>query len=144
MHQSPAGPAPTLETGFDLLLNGLAAGLGFRQQAAQRGFHFGDEGLVLRVRQVDAHVVDGALHAGVCHQGAHAGGDNNIGNLGICLIGNFEIEHPSRAAIQAMDDLIEGLLQKLQLPRNSVRPHHYWKATRCPGRHLEDHLLKYR
>lgn len=78
------------------------------------------------------------------YQGAHAGGDNNIGNLGICLIGNFEIEHPSRAAIQAMDDLIEGLLQKLQLPRNSVRPHHYWKATRCPGRHLEDHLLKYR
>lgn len=69
-------------------------------------------------------------------QGAHAGGQNNIGNVGICLLGNFDEDRPSRAAISSLDRLVLELQQKLGIPRLNVRPHRAWKETACPGRHL--------
>ncbi len=69
-------------------------------------------------------------------QGAHAGGQNNIGNVGICLLGNFDEDQPSRASIASLDRLVLELQQKLGIPRLNVRPHRAWKETACPGRHL--------
>lgn len=69
-------------------------------------------------------------------QGAHAGGANNRGNVGICLIGNFEVEKPTRAAIGALDRLVFELQTELGIPRRNVRPHLAWKETKCPGTHL--------
>ena len=69
-------------------------------------------------------------------QGAHAGGQNNIGNVGICLLGNFDEDQPTRAAIGSLDRLVLELQQKLGIPRFNVRPHRAWKETACPGRHL--------
>lgn len=69
-------------------------------------------------------------------QGAHAGGQNNIGNVGICLLGNFDEDRPSRASIASLDRLVLELQQKLRIPRLNVRPHRAWKETACPGRHL--------
>lgn len=69
-------------------------------------------------------------------QGAHAGGNNNVGNVGICLLGNFEVEKPTAAAIQSLDRLVYELQSKLNIPRRNVRPHKAWKETACPGQHL--------
>lgn len=69
-------------------------------------------------------------------QGAHAGGANNVGNVGICLLGNFDVDRPSRAAIQSLDRLVLELQRKLLIPRMNVRPHRAWKETACPGQHL--------
>ncbi len=69
-------------------------------------------------------------------QGAHAGGRNNVGNVGICLLGNFDEDQPTRAAIASLDRLVFELQQKLGIPRLNVRPHRAWKETACPGQHL--------
>jgi len=69
-------------------------------------------------------------------QGAHAGGNNNVANVGICLLGNFEVEQPTRAALASLDRLVLELQRKLLIPRKNVRPHKAWKNTDCPGRHL--------
>ena len=70
-------------------------------------------------------------------QGAHAGDSNkNRGNVGICLLGNFEEEHPTKSAIASLDKLVYELQSKLRIPRKNVRPHKAWKETACPGKHL--------
>ncbi|MEM9803007.1 MAG: peptidoglycan recognition family protein [Planctomycetota bacterium] len=69
-------------------------------------------------------------------QGAHAGGENNVGNVGICLLGNFEVQRPTRSALASLDRLVFQIQGRLGIPRNNVRPHRAWKETACPGRHL--------
>ena len=70
-------------------------------------------------------------------QGAHAGdSQKNRGNVGICLLGNFETEHPTKTALASLDKLVLELQTKLRIPRRNVRPHKAWKETACPGRHL--------
>lgn len=70
-------------------------------------------------------------------QGAHAGdSSSNRGNVGICLLGNFEVEKPTAAAIRSLERLIVELQRELRIPRRNVRPHSDWKETLCPGRHL--------
>ncbi len=70
-------------------------------------------------------------------QGAHAGDSSkNRGNVGICLLGNFETEHPTKNALASLDKLVLELQTKLRIPRQNVRPHKAWKETACPGRHL--------
>ena len=69
-------------------------------------------------------------------QGAHAGGVNNRGNVGICLIGNFEVEEPTRAAVSALERLVFELQNELGIPRRNVKPHLHWKETKCPGKNL--------
>ncbi|MEM1451597.1 MAG: peptidoglycan recognition family protein [Planctomycetota bacterium] len=69
-------------------------------------------------------------------QGAHAGGNNNVANVGVCLLGNFDAERPTRAALASLDRLVLELQRKLRIPRTNVRPHKAWKNTECPGRHL--------
>jgi len=76
-------------------------------------------------------------------QGAHAGGTNNVGNVGICLLGNFEIERPTAAALRSLERLIVELQRELRIPRQNVRPHRDWKETECPGRHLMPWFVRF-
>lgn len=76
-------------------------------------------------------------------QGAHAGGVNNVGNVGVCLLGNFEHERPTPAAVETLHGLIDELQQRLGVPEDRVRGHDDWKSTACPGRHLRLHLARY-
>lgn len=76
-------------------------------------------------------------------QGAHAGGSggrNNVGNVGICLLGNFDEVKPTRAALAALDSLVVTLRGKFSIPRRNVVGHSDWKGTVCPGRHLLPHV----
>ena len=77
------------------------------------------------------------------YQGAHAYGKNNVGNVGICLLGNFEHERPTREALESMHGLIDILGSKFGLGKNSVRGHNDFRSTACPGRYLKPHLARY-
>lgn len=69
-------------------------------------------------------------------QGAHAGGANNVRNLGICLLGDFRSDRPSDEALAALDGLLSRLCANYEIPRSQVRPHSVYKNTACPGRTL--------
>ncbi|MBL4771132.1 MAG: N-acetylmuramoyl-L-alanine amidase [Planctomycetes bacterium] len=73
-------------------------------------------------------------------QGAHAGRggnrNNNVGNIGICLIGNFDVDRPSAASLRSLKKLVLNLRSQHRIPAASIRGHMDWKQTECPGRNL--------
>lgn len=73
-------------------------------------------------------------------QGAHVRADNradlNPGNIGVCVIGNFEKEKPSQAAVVALTRLTQALQRQYDIPAARIRAHQDWKATACPGKNL--------
>ncbi|MFK5955823.1 MAG: peptidoglycan recognition family protein [Planctomycetota bacterium] len=88
-------------------------------------------------------------------QGAHASGDYNIGNIGICLLGNF-VAQPNRgpeyAAAQAptakqmesLERLVGEVRSTYGIKANQVWGHQHWKPTKCPGPHLLSWAARYR
>lgn len=77
-------------------------------------------------------------------RGAHADGANNYNNIGICLIGNFEVEHPTRQAVASMHSFIAQLSNKFGVSERNVEQHSDWKNTACPGEFLRRELARYR
>jgi len=78
------------------------------------------------------------------YQGAHAGnGDANRGNIGIVLMGNFEIQKPTAAQIASMKNLVNYLMVKYRIPVTRVYTHCEIRNkydignTACPGRYLQ-------
>lgn len=70
-------------------------------------------------------------------QGAHARGENNVGNVGICLLGNFEQERPTAAALASLKNLVDQLQRTFRIPRHEVHGHSHYGGTACPGRYLQ-------
>jgi len=74
-------------------------------------------------------------------QGAHAGGQANRGNIGICLLGRFlrgpDGQEPSREQAAALEQVLRWLCQTYDLPTSSIYFHRRFKATECPGPRLE-------
>ncbi len=68
-------------------------------------------------------------------QGAHVLGHNE-GNIGICLIGNYEIRKPGAAQVKSIKWLVDYLRKKYGIPKNRIYGHEELKATDCPGKHL--------
>jgi hypothetical protein len=68
-------------------------------------------------------------------QGAHALGHNE-GNIGICLIGNYEIRTPNVAQVKSLKWLVDYTRKKYAIPRNRLYGHEELKATDCPGKNL--------
>ncbi|MBL8860642.1 MAG: N-acetylmuramoyl-L-alanine amidase [Planctomycetes bacterium] len=80
----------------------------------------------------------------LAYQGAHAMGDNNIKNVGICLIGNFDQDKPSEAALGALRRLVDDLRGRYSIPRERVYGHRDLRVTRCPGENLNRWIVSYR
>jgi hypothetical protein len=78
------------------------------------------------------------------YQGAHAHGANNVGNVGICLLGNFDEQKPTDASVAAMHRLIEDLHSSLHISLKKVRGHDHWRQTNCPGLKLKPELERYK
>lgn len=87
-------------------------------------------------------------------QGAHAGGDNNRGNIGICLLGEFQRD-PARAEKEAdqrltekqaaaLGRLLDFLRQRFEIPITGVLAHMELAASRCPGPEVMRWLSEYR
>ena len=89
---------------------------------------------------------DGRVYEGrrLKWQGAHATGSNNIDNIGVCMIGNFAIERPTAAALNALDALLVDLRGKYGIPRSELHGHQHFTNTECPGVHLSAWLSRYK
>lgn len=73
----------------------------------------------------------------ISYQGAHARGDNNIGNIGIALLGNFDIERPTTLQVKALKDFTLKLQKKHQVSRFRIYGHEHFVITQCPGKFLK-------
>ena len=71
--------------------------------------------------------------------------DQNRVSLGICLIGNFERNHPTAKQMQQLTALTQALLGRCRLSPGDIRTHTQINIvhTRCPGRNFPtDSFLK--
>jgi len=71
--------------------------------------------------------------------GAHAKTADNRYNdygIGICLVGNFDVEKPTAAQQQSLAKLVAFLEKNYRIPGDRVIGHGETKATECPGRYM--------
>ncbi|MEW6545911.1 MAG: N-acetylmuramoyl-L-alanine amidase [Bacillota bacterium] len=67
--------------------------------------------------------------------GAHAR-DHNQGNIGVAVLGNYEVEQPSPAQLQTLAALLAWLCFVWDIDPASIVPHSDLNPTSCPGKHL--------
>lgn len=72
-------------------------------------------------------------------QGAHVK-DHNEHNLGILVLGNFEVQNPTPQALASLDSLIAEAALANRVPLQRVRTHREWNPTACPGQSLQRHM----
>jgi hypothetical protein len=109
-----------------------------RQHMSDRGF--GDIGYHFVIDPVGRVFAARSL----AWQGAHARGSNNVSNIGVCLLGNFEAERPTSPALQSLGSLLDQLRERHHIPRTEVFGHCDFTATICPGRHLMNWVHRYK
>lgn len=76
-------------------------------------------------------------------QGAHVK-DQNPGNVGICVLGNYERQRPTQTQLDALEDVIAKLMRAHRVPINRVHTHKELASTACPGRYLQPRLVSMR
>lgn len=69
-------------------------------------------------------------------QGAHVR-NNNEGNIGICVLGNYEEQAVNERQMSALERLIASNMRAYRVPRNRVYTHQEFNSTACPGRSLQ-------
>ncbi len=89
-------------------------------------------------------------------QGAHAGdNERNRGNIGICLLGNFQsqsdrglsyqaAQSPSSAQLRGLTELLGKLRAEFTINASDVKSHLELKGTLCPGPELDAWTKTYR
>lgn len=78
-------------------------------------------------------------------QGAHAGNPSkNKRNIGVCVLGNFDKEHLSQAARDALSNLLDELRSSHKISVNAIYLHKEISNTECPGAHLSEWVNYYR
>ena len=76
-------------------------------------------------------------------QGAHVKNENEH-NLGILVLGNFEVQTPTPAAMTSLDALVVEAAMVNRVPLSNVRTHREWNPTACPGASLQAHMNRAR
>jgi hypothetical protein len=76
-------------------------------------------------------------------EGAHVSHTNQH-NLGVMLMGNFDVQRPTRAALEALDNFVAGQMKRYRVNIASVFTHQELKSTECPGRNLQRYMLQTR
>lgn len=77
--------------------------------------------------------------------GAHAKTPDNRYNdfgIGICLVGNFDIERPTPRQMQSLARLTAYLMSTYHIPASNVLGHRDTKPTDCPGRNMNVALVR--
>ncbi len=74
-------------------------------------------------------------------QGAHAGGDHNRGNIGVCVLGCFlrgaEGHNPTKEQAIALEQTLRWLCSDYDIDESQIYFHRQFKSTQCPGPRLE-------
>ena len=134
----------TAEPLFSVSLAASAADVRRHQQQHMNARGFADIGYHFLIDRAGRVIEGRPLYA----QGAHAKGKNNIGNIGICLLGNFvpqpergreyqKAQSPTPQQMQALDRLVAELRAVYHISAQEVWGHQEVKAeTECPGPQL--------
>ncbi|MFZ9689523.1 MAG: peptidoglycan recognition family protein [Phycisphaerales bacterium] len=71
-------------------------------------------------------------------QGAHVS-KHNEQNIGILVMGNFDIQKPSQQQLDGLRGHVRKLLAQYKLSRGRILTHREWAGakTACPGKHLQ-------
>ena len=69
-------------------------------------------------------------------QGSHAGGANNVGNVGILVLGDYSQHHPTPQQMVSIQLLVRWLREQHGIPHDQVFVHSDFKDTSCPGANL--------
>jgi hypothetical protein len=72
-------------------------------------------------------------------QGAHVAGQNP-GNLGICMLGNYNMQQPNGAQRASLDRFVRSQMSYYGIGINQVRTHKEQAQTECPGRSLQMYM----
>jgi N-acetylmuramoyl-L-alanine amidase len=72
-------------------------------------------------------------------EGYHVWGRNKH-TVGICVVGNFEQEHPTQQQLDNLEGALASLCKKLELPAEKIFGHRAlalpFHGTACPGKNL--------
>ena len=85
--------------------------------------------------------IDGRGHVWQCrplkYQGAHVG-DENTRNLGILVMGNFEVQHPTQNQLKSLEKALQIFHEAYKIPGSRIKGHKEYAsaATLCPGKNL--------
>lgn len=77
------------------------------------------------------------------YQGAHVR-DENEHNFGIMVLGNFDKQVPTRAQYDRLLETIRSTIAHYDLGHRRVFTHRELGRTNCPGRHLQDRIVRWR
>jgi len=77
-------------------------------------------------------------------QSAHAGGANNRHNVGVMVMGNFDLQQPTNAQLQTLPESLRLLMAYYRVPVSRVYTHQELKPTACPGRNLQPRMVRLR
>ncbi len=71
-------------------------------------------------------------------QGAHVK-NHNEGNIGILVMGNFEVQQPTQAQLASLDKVVRTAKSHWKVSRTNLKSHREWSdaATSCPGKNLQ-------
>jgi hypothetical protein len=72
--------------------------------------------------------------------GAHAKTPDNQYNdygIGICLVGNFDIEQPTPQQMKSLARLVSYMMKTYHIPASRVIGHRDTKQTDCPGKNMD-------
>jgi N-acetyl-anhydromuramyl-L-alanine amidase AmpD len=72
-------------------------------------------------------------------QGAHVA-NQNPGNVGVMCLGNFEVQAPTRAQVDALDAFVGSLSRRYSVSVSRIVTHQELAPTLCPGRNLQRHM----
>lgn len=82
------------------------------------------------------------------YQGAHAGrnstANNNKGNIGIVVLGDFNSQRLTDDEKASLGFLIDHLCKTHHISKRNIYTHRELKNTECPGRFLQDFVNKLR
>jgi hypothetical protein len=76
-------------------------------------------------------------------QGAHVK-DQNPGNLGIVVLGNFDTARPTDAQVRAVRDFVAQQMRNYRVPVGRVHTHRELAATACPGANMQRIMVQLR
>lgn len=77
------------------------------------------------------------------YQGAHVK-DQNEHNIGVMVMGNFDVQSPTRAQYATLQTLLTYLMHEYNVPRSRVFTHQELGTTHCPGTALQKHMVELR
>jgi hypothetical protein len=79
-------------------------------------------------------------------QGAHARLDNNRGNIGICVLGNFirgrDGQRPTEPELRSLRQLVAALAGRYGIAGDQIFCHSDFVVTECPGPLLEPEVAR--